>query len=322
MTRRLTLIAIATLFAAPAFADTLYVSVLDNLDTQIGPLVFRDGDIVRFDRDDPNTAAIFFNEDLFGGTSVDITAFHLLPDGRIVLSVLFNGRTLGGLTFDDGDLVVYDPVADIAQIYFLGEADFSGENPDISAVYVADDGKILLSTFGAQTLRGLSFTDGDIVQYDPNADTATELVDEAAIFDDGDGDIDALHRLSNGHYVFSTATDEVVSGVAFLDGDLIEYDAVADTATLYFSETTYTTTSTSSFDTNAAYIAEDPEGCPAACSCDITGDCLIDLSDLAGLLANFGVSGQPGVAGDCTGDDAVTLEDLAGLLAQFGEDCR
>ncbi len=58
---------------------------------------------------------------------------------------------------------------------------------------------------------------------------------------------------------------------------------------------------------------------PAA---DINGDGCVDLSDLAGLLSNFGMTGATLSDGDVTGDGEVGLPDLAGLLAEFGAgDC-
>ncbi len=57
------------------------------------------------------------------------------------------------------------------------------------------------------------------------------------------------------------------------------------------------------------------------CPGDINGDRVVDLSDLAGLLANFGMSGRTTPRGDLTGDGNVDLSDLAGMLAEFGNSC-
>lgn len=57
------------------------------------------------------------------------------------------------------------------------------------------------------------------------------------------------------------------------------------------------------------------------CPGDINGDRVVDLSDLAGLLANFGMSGRTTPQGDLTGDGDVDLSDLAGMLAEFGNSC-
>lgn len=66
---------------------------------------------------------------------------------------------------------------------------------------------------------------------------------------------------------------------------------------------------------------------PEDCTCDSTGDCKVDLADLAGLLAVFSEVGS--LPEDCAGggptsrdpDGMVDLRDLAGLLSQFANDC-
>lgn len=65
--------------------------------------------------------------------------------------------------------------------------------------------------------------------------------------------------------------------------------------------------------------------CTADVEPDVTGDCDVDLGDLAVLLANFNVmTGMTHYNGDIEpigGDGDVDLGDLAMLLAQFGDDC-
>ena len=54
---------------------------------------------------------------------------------------------------------------------------------------------------------------------------------------------------------------------------------------------------------------------------DLNLDQTVNLSDLAILLAHFGVGGATPADGDLTGDAAVDLSDLARLLASFGVQC-
>ena len=56
------------------------------------------------------------------------------------------------------------------------------------------------------------------------------------------------------------------------------------------------------------------------CTADLDGDCMIGLSDLAALLANYGSTG--GAVGDYDDDGNVDLSDLAFLLSQYGDNCR
>lgn len=54
---------------------------------------------------------------------------------------------------------------------------------------------------------------------------------------------------------------------------------------------------------------------------DLTGDCEVDLEDLALLLSNYGCSDCGPDDGDLNGDGQVNLSDLATLLAYYGETC-
>lgn len=58
----------------------------------------------------------------------------------------------------------------------------------------------------------------------------------------------------------------------------------------------------------------------AAAPGDLNGDCLVDVSDLGTLLANFNGPGDL-EDGDLTGDGLVDVSDLGELLSHFGEGC-
>ena len=63
-------------------------------------------------------------------------------------------------------------------------------------------------------------------------------------------------------------------------------------------------------------------GCPPACPGDLDGDGDVDLTDLATLLSNYGMtSGATYEDGDLDGDEDVDLSDLAALLAVYGTTC-
>ena len=120
---------------------------------------------------------------------------------------------------------------------------FDSTAEDIDAVYVRDNGNIVMSTLADAGLGGLSFGNGDIIEYNPNTDTATLLVAESDLFDDGAGNVDAVHILENGNLLISALdTTETVSGIVFNDGDVFEYNPLTDTASLYLSESVFTST--------------------------------------------------------------------------------
>lgn len=62
-------------------------------------------------------------------------------------------------------------------------------------------------------------------------------------------------------------------------------------------------------------------GHAVACASDLNADGVVDLTDLAVLLANFGANGPAPADGDVDGDGDVDLQDLAVLLADFGVFC-
>ncbi|MBI5866446.1 MAG: agmatine deiminase family protein [Planctomycetes bacterium] len=58
-----------------------------------------------------------------------------------------------------------------------------------------------------------------------------------------------------------------------------------------------------------------------ACIGDLSGDGVVDLSDLAVLLSNFGARQASTAMGDADGDFDVDLSDLAGMLSAYGTVC-
>jgi hypothetical protein len=155
--------------------------------------------------------------------------------GNLVLSTE-NGTTLGGLSFQDEDLVDYDPTADTAVMLFDGSTRFSG-NEDVDAVHILSNDHIVLSTTGGATLGGLSFQDEDLVDYDPATNTAVMLFDGSTRFS-GNEDVDAVHILSNGHIVLSTTGGATLGGLSFQDEDLVDYDPATNTAVMLFDGST------------------------------------------------------------------------------------
>ena len=60
---------------------------------------------------------------------------------------------------------------------------------------------------------------------------------------------------------------------------------------------------------------------PPSCPGDLNGDHAIDLTDLAELLSNYGLTGATPADGDLNGDTLVDLTDLAQLLSLYGTFC-
>ena len=195
----------------------------------LGGLTFTDKDLAEYNPA-TDTGALYL-DGVAAGLAQDIDAIHVLENDHIVVSAI-NTITLGGVTAENEDLIDYDPATDNGTLVFDGSALFTSGSTDISAVHVLDNGHLLLTNEYAATLGGQSFGPNDIIDYDPSADTATLYFDGDAV--GFTGWINALHLLENGHIVLSTNAADTLGGLSFSEGDFIEYDPVADIATLYF----------------------------------------------------------------------------------------
>ena len=215
--------------------DKIILSTDSN--ATLGGLSFTDNDLAKYDPA-ADTATLYL-DGVAAGLTKDITALHVLANGHLVLAAKGNpDATLGGVTFQAGDLVDYDPVADSATLIFDGNTLFTDPLEKISSVHVLDNGHFVLSTDDDAILGGLSFTDIDLVEYDP-------LTDTASLFFDGslttlNQDIVAVHVLADGHIVLSCKANATLGGLSFGDGDLVDFDPVADSATLYFDGSLFT----------------------------------------------------------------------------------
>jgi len=144
----------------------------------------------------------------------DIDAYDVLPNGHIVFSTSTDvSQGFGGLPYlNNGDLIEW--AGSHASILFDEEIGFGGADANIDAFAPLPNGNWLLSTDLSATLGGLSFDNGDIVEYDPVNDVATLFMglDEASIFTgdpQSNADIDALHVLADGRVIFSIRSDGI-----------------------------------------------------------------------------------------------------------------
>ena len=221
-------ISVAILMFATSVAEAGIIVSTTNTETLAG-LEMRDGDLVDYDVA-ANSATLFFNENLFSWNE-NIDAVHVLMNGNILLSTK-DDAYLGGLSFRDGDIISYNPVSNISTLFF--SEDLFRHNEDIDALYVRDDGRIILSTEGNASLGGISFKGGDLIEYNPSTDTAS-------IFFSGDlfghkENIDAFSIADDGDYLISTADSASLGGINFSDGDIIKYNPLTNSASIYFSQ--------------------------------------------------------------------------------------
>ncbi|MEM9166724.1 MAG: PEP-CTERM sorting domain-containing protein [Planctomycetota bacterium] len=248
--------ALSPFVLAPAAAQTgpagLYLSVADNVGTEIVQGPYTDEDVILTDAAG-SSSSLFFSID-----AGDLDAFHILPNGNYLLSSLFNG-VVGADNFQDADLVEYDPVAGsvVGNYLGLGEGSFTSTAADVDAATTDAAGNLYFSALGSvnvltHTGGSLTFTDGDIVRLDAATGVASIFVTEGDLFDDGDGDVYGLHWNGDGTLLVTTNEDESISGSSFLDGDVFIYDPALDTASPFFSESSFTSTNT--HDVDAVYF--------------------------------------------------------------------
>lgn len=226
--------------SAQPVAPGLYLSVADNIGTEIVQGPYTDEDVIRTNAAG-SSSSLFFSID-----NGDLDAFHILPNGNYLISSLFNGD-IGGTIFGDADLIEFNPNTNtiVGNYLGLGEGSFTSSAGDISAATTDDQGNLYfsaLATTNTITHAGgsLTFTDGDIVRLDAATGVATIAVLEADLFDDGDGDVYGLHLDADGTLLISTNEDEMISGSMFLDGDVFRYDPLNDIASPFFSESSFT----------------------------------------------------------------------------------
>lgn len=165
-----------------------------------------------------------------GNTNID--AVFIRDNDHIILSTT-GTVTIGGTTFNNEDLIDYDPVLGIAFIFLDGSSIFTG-NEDINAAHILSNGHIILSTTNNASIGPLSFQADDLIEYDPITGNAIVFLDGATVFS-SNADIDAVHIFDNGHVILSTSQDnESIGGLSFNAEDIVDYDPASGTAILYF----------------------------------------------------------------------------------------
>ena len=208
----------------------VYLSVTGGatLDT----LTVEDEDVLYYDPDSSPATRTFEGDNIY--TSDDETdAAHILADGKILISVGGTSESIGALSFNDEDVVEYDPNTGTATLYFDGSTIFSADE-DLDAVCLLSNGNLLISTNNSAAIGGLSFNDEDLVEYDSGTGTATLFFDGSAIFS-ADEDINGVHVDGNGYIYLSTDSDAQIGSTSFGDDDVVRYDPNTGDAQIYFN---------------------------------------------------------------------------------------
>lgn len=195
-------------------------------------------------------------------TSIPPTPTNTLPapgSDVIYLSSTSNGK-VGGIAFNDEDILAYNTLTKAWSIYFDGSD--VGITGDVNAFALMPDGSLLLSLDAPASLSGVgSVDDSDIVRFTPTslgANTAgsfsTYFVGASAGLTTNGEDIDALDFAPDGRLVVSTVGSYSVPGVSGNDEDLIALDPSGASWSLYFDGSDVGLNDSSSEATNGVWI--------------------------------------------------------------------
>ena len=153
------------------------------------------------------------------------------PEANTIILATEGSATLGGLDFTDKDLAEYNPFTDTATLFLDGSELGLAQDPD--AVHVLSNGNIILSAVNTITLGGINAENEDLIEYDPVADTATMFFDGSTLFSGGSTDVSAVYVLPDGQLLLTNEYSVTLGGLSFENNDIVQYDPINDTATMF-----------------------------------------------------------------------------------------
>jgi subtilisin family serine protease len=198
-----------TVAEVPATPVTeLYFTV--ETDGLVGSLSVTDEDIVALD--DSGGFSLFFDGSAEGvPAALGIDAFDITDSGQILLSFDSPG-TIGGVTFDDSDIIRHTISSGAYAMYFdAGDVELTTDNEDVDAVQLLGDGSLIISTLNpfctATTCPpGIAGAGNDLLRFIPTT-TGNNTAGTWQMYWDGD-------------LVGLTPLPERIDAVAFVGGQL------------------------------------------------------------------------------------------------------
>jgi hypothetical protein len=201
-------------------------------------------DIVSYD-EVTGTWALEFDGSDVGLGSLEIGGLAILPSGELLLSFTVAG-TVGGLSVDDSDIVLFTPTSlgsstsGTFSMYFDGsDVGLTTNSEDIDAIALASDGRLIISTTGTMSANGVSNgLDEDLFLFTGTLGTATsgsftQYFDgsDVALNTSSNEDVDAATLTIAGELLFSTLGDFAVSGLAGANEDVAQFSGSFGTST-------------------------------------------------------------------------------------------
>ncbi|MGB5324932.1 MAG: DUF6701 domain-containing protein [Pseudomonadales bacterium] len=241
----------------PTPSDELLVLATDT-DATLGGLAFGDEDFVEYDAATDAATRIFDGSSVLAFDS-DIEAIHILNNGNYLFTTQ-DDNTANGLSYENEDIVEYNPASGTTSLFFNGDAVFAQEEA-LDAFSVLDDGSYLLSTTGGASIGSLNFNDEDVVRYDPASGIATMYFDGSTV-SSGIADLTGVHAMDSGNLLMTFSNNNVsIGGLPDVDnGDVIEYDLTTGLATIYFDESLFS----GNEDVRGVFLSESNTPSPSA----------------------------------------------------------
>ncbi len=254
-----------------------------------------------------------FNFDTVPGNNsdTDITKIQAPPASgtdKYLLSVSSGsttGATIGGLAFENNDLIIYDPVSDTAVSFFDNSAlGYSVDDPN--AVHLLPNGQVILSANGNSTIgsNSLAFQPNDLVKFDPITNLAETFFNGDDYPETTGVNIDAAYVLDNGDIVFSTASS-VATGIGWSDSDLVLFDVSTMTFSIYLNAEDPDVFGAGTVNVDALYIKVDPTD-----ATDVIGEFNLSSDNEGSVISDdntvFGRDDVVGFTTDSLSDPDVT----------------
>ena len=222
-----------------------------------------------------------------------------------------SGGNVDGIVFADEDILTYDTVNDVWNMFFDGSDVGLSGGLDVDAFHVTDTGSVLLSLSQTATVAGLgTVQDEDVIEFTPTSTGDTTAGSFSLIFDGSDfelnangEDVDAVTLDANGDLIISLTANYSVDAVgggtlSGGDEDLILFDATAQAFEMYFDGSDVSMNGSSE---------------------DITG-AFVDTTNgevYLTTLGNYGVAGLTGDADDVFVFAGTTGDPTSGTFSAF-----
>jgi hypothetical protein len=228
---------------------TDFVEGGDSID--VTDIDFEETDQFYFSRKNNGTVAgvLFQNEDIvayngsefrvfFDGTpwasGYALDAFFIQETGDILMSYSVAGSITGGsISFDDSDILKFDPSTQTWEVYFDGsDVGLSSNGEDIDAISFAPDGRLVISTSGSASASGVSSRDEDMLVFNEISLGANTSGSFEMYFDGSDvglstsssEDVDAISITNDGTIYMSTVGNFSVAGTSGADEDVFVFE--------------------------------------------------------------------------------------------------